>query len=146
VQIDFEAHRIRFLAPNAPDPDGEVLPLRIGRTGIHVPIRVNGGGQRWVRLDTGCASSLHWVEPRKPSRSGSAVTTVAFADAESPGARRSIHLGALRFPDVAVTFHSKETFPGESGLLGNGLLSSFSSVTIDTRSNRLILRQSHTEP
>jgi len=41
---------------------------------------------------------------------------------------------------VPTGLHQKEIFPGEAGLLGNGLLSRYRSVIIDWKSRRLFLK------
>jgi hypothetical protein len=140
VQIDFQDRQIRVLNPGAVPVEGEVLPLKIGPNGIRVPLRVNDGAVRWVRLDTGCASALHWVTSRLRLPSRLTGTDVALTGPKQPAGRASVRLGALNFEDVPIRLHGEEIFPGESGLLGNGLLSQFSTVTIDARSNRLILK------
>jgi hypothetical protein len=40
---------------------------------------------------------------------------------------------------VPTGLHRKAIFPGESGLLGNGVLAQFGVVTIDAKAGRLIL-------
>jgi len=47
-------------------------------------------------------------------------------------------IGTTRIPDVPATFHVREIFPGEAGLLGNATLSRF-QITIDAVHNRLLL-------
>jgi hypothetical protein len=39
----------------------EVLPLQIEAARLRVPVEVVGLEKAWARLDTGCASALHWA-------------------------------------------------------------------------------------
>jgi hypothetical protein len=54
-----------------------------------------------------------------------------------------VDLGNQHFPSVPTGLHSTPIFTGEFGLLGNGLLSRFSKVTIDAKSGRLFLEPKH---
>jgi hypothetical protein len=109
---------------------------------MRVPVSVGGSTGKWVRLDTGCASALQWVASN--SESDHPVRQVAIGLAEVSIAQTSlpVQLGERRFENVPIGLHAAPIFPGESGLLGNGLLSAFQSVTIDTRRGRLILGES----
>jgi hypothetical protein len=69
VQIDFAKQEVRILENCAPAADAEVLPLQIEAARLRVPVEVEGLGGAWARLDTGCASALHW-----------AVSATALAD------------------------------------------------------------------
>jgi len=51
----------------------------------------------------------------------------------------TVVLGELEFEKVPTGLHDAAIFPGEAGLLGNGLLSRFSTVTIDDKAGRLLL-------
>ena len=51
----------------------------------------------------------------------------------------TVVLGELEFEKVPTGLHDAAIFPGEAGLLGNGLLSRFSTVTIDAKAGRLML-------
>ena len=51
----------------------------------------------------------------------------------------TVVLGELEFEKVPTGLHDAAIFPGEAGLLGNGLLSGFSTVTIDAKAGRLML-------
>ena len=61
VQIDFEKHIVRILSIERAPTDGEAIRLEPRRCGMRIPVSVNGGTSKWVRLDTGCASALQWV-------------------------------------------------------------------------------------
>ena len=61
VQIDFAARKIRVMLAAPVATGREAVPLKVRQGALRVPVRVNGGAARWVRLDTGCASGLQWV-------------------------------------------------------------------------------------
>jgi hypothetical protein len=48
-------------------------------------------------------------------------------------------MGSCRFEAVPTGLHDQAIFAGEAGLLGNGLLARFDSVTIDAKAGRLLL-------
>ena len=48
-------------------------------------------------------------------------------------------IGGYAFEKVPTGLHETAIFPGEAGLLGNALLSRFSTVTIDAKAGRVIL-------
>jgi hypothetical protein len=50
-----------------------------------------------------------------------------------------LRLGNLHLDTVPTGLHRKAIFPGESGLLGNGVLAQFGVETIDAKAGRLIL-------
>ena len=51
----------------------------------------------------------------------------------------TVGIGAHAFEKVPTGLHETAIFPGEAGLLGNALLSCFSTVTIDGKAGRVIL-------
>jgi len=146
VQIDFAARKIRLLPSSEGLTNRATLPLEIHGRALQVPIRVNDGPPQWVRLDTGCAAALHWVTTRvrpqdcKPSLSV-ALTTVAVDMTDT-----CVELAGLRFDGVPTGIHKQHIFEGEAGLLGNELLSRFSSVIIDVKAKRVILEGPLTRP
>ncbi len=141
VQIDFAAQRIRISAPgqSLPVAGAQVIPLALRSDALCVRASVNGGAPQWLRLDTGCDSALEWV----PGRHGickPAGTSVAAA-AGSPGAiTADLALGPEHLRGVKVGLHAAPMFAGESGLLGNGVLSRF-RVTVDAAGSRLLLER-----
>jgi len=90
-----------------------------------------------MRVDTGCDSSLEWVggKTEKLPRSG---TSIGLVNASVRTLRTDVRLGECHLPDVLTGLHSRGIFPGESGLLGNGVLSRF-RVTLDTVGRRFIV-------
>jgi hypothetical protein len=144
VQIDFAAKRIRLLGSTetpAPSPNRVELPLETQGAALCVPIRINNGGVQWVRLDTGCASDLHWVTRAVSPEACKPQVSVALTTLIVPVTRTTVQLGGVKFEGVPVGVHERAIFPGEAGLLGNGLLSRFRSITVDVRAARLSLEK-----
>ena len=103
-----------------------------------MPISVNGHDRQWVRLDTGCATALQWVTSDVPDQCTHQMA-ISLAEISIPQTKTSVGIGGNQFSDVPTGLHEKAIFPGEAGLLGNGLLSRFSTVTIDAKAGRVIL-------
>jgi hypothetical protein len=146
VQIDFARETIRLLEKCRPDAAATVVPLQIQALRLRVPVEVMGLGNAWARLDTGCASALHWV-----------VSTTALADASSSQElgvgvssllirqnTKSVRIGSLTLNNISTGLHTEKLLAGEAALLGTGLLSHFAVVTIDEASGQLILEGSST--
>jgi len=139
VQIDFEAQRIRLLKPEKAGKTGESLPLQLRSCGMRVPIRVNDHKRQWVRLDTGCATALQWVTSDvRPEQCGRKMA-IGLVEISIPQTETTVGIGEHKFGNVPTGLHETAIFPGEAGLLGNGLLSRFSTVTIDAKAGRVIL-------
>ena len=139
VQIDFAAGKIRLLGtvPNTGKQD--MLPLRVRHGALLTPVRVNGSRPQWVRLDTGCAPGLQRVADGTTSQPHARRVAVGLAKLSVGVVSSRVQLGATCFERVATDLHKKAIFPGEAGLLGNGLLSRFESVTVDAQGGQLIL-------
>lgn len=139
VRIDFVAQKIQLLKPEKADLSDDVLPLELRPCGMRVAITINGHKHQWVRLDTGCATALQWVTSGvKPERC-SVQMAIGLAALAIPQMRTTVSIGKHQFSNVATGVHETPIFPGEAGLLGNGLLSCFSAITIDARAGRLFL-------
>ena len=139
VQIDYENHTIRLLQAVS-ETNGQVtVALKIRRCGMEVPIQVNGNGPKLARLDTGCASALQWVTKDVSPKECTQRTAVALTRFTVNETQSTVRLGTDEFNSVTTGIHSEEMFAGESGLIGNGLLSRFKSITIDCKHGRLIL-------
>jgi hypothetical protein len=138
VQIDFNAQKIRLLKPEKSRKSDEALPLQLRSCGMRVPINVNGKERQWVRLDTGCATALQWVTSDVPDRCTHQMA-IGLAEVSIPQTKTTVSLGEYQFEDVPTGLHETAIFAGEAGLLGNGLLSRFSSVTIDAKAGRVVL-------
>ena len=139
VQVDFAGGKIRVPAAVPAAAGQKVLPLRVRQGAFRVPVRVNGGMARWVRLDTGCAAGLQWVADSAGAEGRDRRMAVALSKLSVVVARSRVQLGEACFEDVATDLHPKRIFADEAGLLGNGLLSRFGSVTIDAKAGRLAL-------
>ncbi len=138
VQIDYAVGKLRLLSrAEFSAQSGQTLPLARRNDGLCVRVGVDGGAPGWMRVDTGCNSALEWVASeygaRKPAR-----TSVAAGVGSPRVFRADVTLGSEHFSDVKVGLHTTPIFAGESGLLGNGLLSRF-VVTIDAAKCRIIL-------
>jgi hypothetical protein len=143
VQIDFDAHKIRVLRPTKGEKAEASLPLQLRPCGMRVPITVNGHERQWVRLDTGCATALQWVTSDvRPEQCGRKLA-IGLADVSIPQTETTVIVGGHKFEKVPTGLHESAIFPGEAGLLGNALLSRFSSVTIDAKVGRVILGERH---
>jgi hypothetical protein len=139
VQIDYATQHLRML-DRAPAPaESVVLPLQAHNGVVCVPVSVEGSERRWTRLDSGCNDALHWVEPGQESREEQRAVSIGFFTDRNKLVRRSVALGGQALPEVKTAMHGREIFPGEAGLLGNGLLSRFATVTIDLPKMRVIL-------
>jgi hypothetical protein len=139
VQIDFATQTIRILESVSSETSQVVLPMDVRHCGIRVQARVNDGSPQWMRLDTGCVSALEWVTRKVKSADCGAKVAVGLTEISIPQITTTVDLGSSRFGDVPTGLHRKPIFPGESGLLGMGLLSRFQTVTIDAPSKQLIL-------
>ena len=140
VQIDFDAQKIRLLKLEKAEKSDNALPLKSLSCGMRVPISVNGRDPQWVRLDTGCATALQWVTSEVPDQCTHQMA-IGLAEISIPQTKTSVGIGGNQFSDVPTGLHEKAIFPGEAGLLGNGLLSRFSTVTIDAKAGRVILEK-----
>lgn len=136
VQIDFSAGRIRLLDEARPGAHATVLPLEIRKGIFCAPVTVAGNPAQRMRIDTGCDSALEWAVERSGSRARG--TSIALARPLDRAMRADVQLGSRSVGGVKIGMHDRQIFPGEAGLLGNGLLSTF-RVTVDARARRLIL-------
>lgn len=139
VQIDFDAQRIRLLKLAKGELPEASLPLQLRPCGMRVPISVNGRENQWVRLDTGCATALQWVTSGVRTEQCGQQMAIGLAEISIPQGETSVGIGGHSFEKVPTGLHETAIFPGEAGLLGNGLLSRFSRVTIDAKKGRVIL-------
>jgi hypothetical protein len=139
VQIDFDARKVRIL--NNSIKSDEALPLLLRPCGMCLPITVDGHRRQWVRLDTGCASALQWVTLAVRSDQCTNQTAIGLTAISIPQTETTVDIGKQKFEKVPTGLHEKAIFAGEAGLLGNGLLSQFSTVTIDAKAGRVFLQK-----
>jgi hypothetical protein len=143
VQIDFDAQRIRVLSRAEIGESANIVPLETRVCGMRVKVSVNGGEAKWVRLDTGCATSLQWVTASIRPEQCDMRLAVGLAKLSIPQTTTTVEFGGQRFDRISTGLHQKPIFPGEAGLLGNGLLSQFATVTIDATNGRVVLGKRH---
>lgn len=124
VQIDFKAGCIRFLNEANASNYCAVVPLKLHRDAMCVPVCINGSKPKWTRLDTGCDDTLHWV-----------------GGVDGHYKKTSVQVGEETIRNVRTTTHQSAIFSGEAGLLGNGVLSNY-RVTIDAVNRKLLLERS----
>ena len=137
VQIDFTDGKIRILEKCDPKvANCWVLPIKMCNDAFCVPVRVAGNPAQWMRLDTGCDAALEWVVSGT-ERARTGQTSIAFSGASVRYVSTSVQLGKQYFSAVTTGVHREQIFPGEAGLLGNGLLSKF-RLTIDKPRDRVI--------
>jgi hypothetical protein len=141
VQIDFDAQKIRLLKPEKAKKSDETLPLQVRCCGMRVPITVNDHKRQWVRLDTGCATPLQWVTSDVNPDQCAHKMAIGLTAISIPQTKTVVGIGEHAFENVPTGLHAQAIFPGEAGLLGNGLLSRFSTVTIDAKAGRLVLEE-----
>jgi hypothetical protein len=141
VQIDFAKEKIRLLDNSKPGVNAEVLPLQIQGSRLRAPVEVIGLGKAWARVDTGCASALHWTvsesafaDERSSQEVGVGVSSILIHHNS-----KTVRLGSVTLKDISTGLHTEKLLAGEDGLMGTGLLSEFSVVTIDEPASQLIL-------
>lgn len=130
VQIDYTHHTLRIVSAATAAPSAERLPVKMFNGVMCVPVAVNDSPARWIRFDTGCNDALHWVI-RRPAGSGDhSAVSIGFMTDTADTSLTSLSLGKRALHPVKTALHSAPLFPGEAGLLGNGVLSQF-TVTVD---------------
>ncbi|HEX9046658.1 MAG TPA: aspartyl protease family protein [Verrucomicrobiae bacterium] len=139
VEIDFESHEIRFLDQVVVAKNEVVLPLKSSNGCFCAPVGINQGAPQWLRIDTGCATPLQWVTTDRKMSIVSRRPAIGLAGATIPQTETAVSVGSEKFASVPTGLHRRAIFAGESGLLGLGLLHHFKTVTIDSKSLRLVL-------
>lgn len=141
VEIDFRARRIRLLSSRPSTNDAAVVDLKFRRQAFLAPVRVNGGKPQWVRVDTGCTAALHWVTRSARKATPSDRVSVGLAKLNIPETTAFVKLGHIEFSSLPTSLHERPIFPGEAGLLGNGVLSRFERVIIDAQAGVMFLHK-----
>jgi predicted aspartyl protease len=140
VRLDFSVGKICLLKHRDTSVDNcEALPIKICNGAFCIPMRIAGNPTQWMRLDTGCDSALEWVVTRRERHEISGAS-IGLSSASVDYINTSVQLGSHSFDGITAGIHRKQIFPGEDGLLGNGLLAKF-SVTIDGPGSRVILEK-----
>jgi hypothetical protein len=139
VEIDYSAQRLRVLAASPSDTGTNAIPLEARPCGFRVAVNVNGGRSQWVRVDTGCATAFQWVTSKERAERCTSKLAVGLTELSIPQTMTGVRIGKHYLDTVPTGLHRKAIFPGESGLIGSGLLAQFGVVTIDAKAGRLIL-------
>lgn len=139
VEIDFQSHLLYFREGVSPAKSDIDLPLNASASCFCVPVCVNHQPQAWMRLDTGCATALQWVTSDKRISTKPEKPAIGLTGLSIPQSETTISLGGKQYDQIPTGIHCRAIFAGEAGLLGNGLLSRFKTVTIDTKSAHVIL-------
>lgn len=142
VEIDYVAQKLRVLSSAPLNAGGNSVPLETRPCGFRVAVNVNGGKSHWVRVDTGCATAFQWVTTKERADRCTSKLVVGLAELSIPQTMTGIRIGNHYLDTVPTGLHRKAIFPGETGLLGNGLLAGFGVVTIDAKAGRLFLGRS----
>ena len=138
VQIDYPAEKIRLFERGEVDVEhSKALPLARRNDAMCVCVSVAGGKPKWLRVDTGCSGAVEWVLTDKVAAS-LGQTSIGATKASARYLWTDVAIATERLSAVKVGLHERAIFPGEAGLLGNGLLSRF-VVTIDAAKSRLSL-------
>lgn len=138
VQISFRDSTIRLLDSATPTP-GACVPMELRRGAVRMKAEVNANRAQWFRVDTGCATPLQWVNRQISPEESSTKLAVGLAEMSIPQTRATVKLAAETLTCVETGLHTTPIFEGEAGLIGNGLLSRFQTVTLDFPHNRVIL-------
>ena len=139
VEIDYTAEKLRVFSASPSAESSNAVALETRPCGFRVLVNVNGGKSQWVRVDTGCATAFQWVTSNERADRCTSKLAVGLAELSIPQTMTGLRIGNHHLDTVPTGLHSKAIFPGESGLLGNGLLAQFGIVTIDAKSGRLFL-------
>ena len=115
----------------------EILPLTARHDSMCARVSVDGNAPEWLRLDTACNSALEWVvtgdEAKKLGLPATGLNGNSVRELHT-----DLQLGTKRMAAVKTGIHTEPLFAGETGLIGNGVLSRF-TVTIDSAKKRCLL-------
>ena len=88
------------------------------------------------------ATAFQWVTSKERAERCTSKLAVGLTELSIPQTMVGLRIGPVALDTVPTGLHRKAIFPGESGLLGNGLLAQFEVVTIDAKVGRLFLGRS----
>lgn len=140
VEIDFQNHRLNFIDKYSVATSDIILPIKYNNRCACVPISIANQSSQWLRLDTGCATALQWVTPDANYSPKTQKVAIGLTDMNIPQIQTTISMNGHQFSQIPTGLHEHAIFPGESGLLGNDFLARFRSVTIDTKSDHVVLK------
>ncbi len=138
VRIDYTAQRA-WIGARDEYATGEAVPLVVRNDALCASVSVNGNPAQWMRLDTGCNTSLEWVTTVRRQEKP-AATTIGLTTSLQRRTQTEVRLGSIVMDSVNTGVHYTALFPGEAGLIGNGVLSKF-KVTIDASHWRCFLER-----
>lgn len=138
VQIDFRQSKVRLLASGTVCA-GDVATLEVRRCGMRIKASIDRKRARWFRVDTGCVTPLQWVTTDINPKDCTRKVAVGLTEMGIPQTKTTVRIGSNELCDVCTGLHTSAIFDGEAGLIGNGLLRQFETVTIDPSAGRLIL-------
>jgi hypothetical protein len=139
VQIDFGTSKIRLLPSSHATGAASVVKLKVSRGALLASVKVDDSKPQWLRVDTGCTSPLQWVVSGRKTAALNGGVSVGLTELNIPATTTTVTVGSMTFNSVPTGLHQKAIFSGESGLLGNGLLTRFERVTFDAKAGRLVL-------
>lgn len=146
VQIDFRRAKVQVLDPRQSTAAGDTVPLEVRRCGLRVKVSIDGKKARWFRVDTGCATALQWVTGDIDPKDCTSKVAVGLAKLGIPQTRTTVQIGREVLASVETGLHSSPIFDGEAGLVGNGLLGQFETITIDAAGGKLVLGERRGSP
>jgi hypothetical protein len=139
VEINFAAQTLRLLQRGEVNSEGcEALPLARRNDALCARVSVDGNAPEWLRLDTGCNTSLEWVVTGDKARNLGAAAPAGSNAASVREIQTNVQIGGLRIAAVKTGVHKEQMFADETGLIGNGLLSRF-TIIIDAAGQRCLL-------
>ena len=113
------------------------------RTAKRLGVRV---GQRVDVHGVGGSAEGFWSQRLAVTASGIALPkeylAVDLAELAIPTTTTTVRIGSTSLDSVPAGLHRRPIFPGEFGLLGNGLLARFERVTFDAKAGKLVLQGS----
>jgi hypothetical protein len=139
VQIDFGTSKIRLLPSSDVTGEASVVKLKVNRGALLASVKVDDSKPQRLRVDTGCTSPLQWVVSGRKKAALNGGVSVGLTELNIPATTTTVTVGSMTFNSVPTGLHQKAIFSGESGLLGNGLLTRFERVTFDAKAGRLVL-------
>jgi hypothetical protein len=137
VEIDFTEQKLRLLNESPDSSWTNAVRLEKGKGSFRVPVCVNDGKSQWVRVDTGCATAFQWVSTR--AKGNASTSAVGLTSLAIPQTLTDLCIGHHHLDSVPTGLHRRELFPGEAGLLGNGVLATFGVIVLDAKTGRLFL-------
>ena len=106
VQIDFASQTIRLLQRSEVNEAGcEILPLTTRNDALCARVCVDGNAPEWLRLDTGCNTTLEWVVTGDKAKE-LGLTTLGFNSGSVREIHTDVQLGAKRISAVKTGIHS----------------------------------------